>query len=75
MYDVIRRSDFVNPTDYDKCKERVFNEIDNCYLYEGSEEECFIVDIPEDDYTPSPHLDIAFDVEDIFSDFEWKEGV
>lgn len=63
MYEVVMRTDFKNPSDYDKCLKRFYTEVNNNYL-ETYSKDMFTVDIPDD-----PEAEA--DAEDIFGDFEW----
>lgn len=64
MYEVVMRTDFKNPSDYEVCKDRFYSELDNKYLATYSND-LFTVDIPDED----PEAEA--DAEDIFSDFVW----
>ena len=67
MYDIVRRTDFKNPSDYEVCKKRMFDEIPNKYLEEFGSDDKFTVDVPETD------VEVICDVEDIFGDFSWND--
>lgn len=63
MYEIVRRTEFKNPSDYEVCKKRFLDELPD-YTVEFGEDNHFIVEIEDDGVAEC-------DAEDIFGDFEW----